>query len=114
MFNSTKPSMGLHLEPATAQRLMNLIKRYWCVFNPEGLKHTVIGYKCTNDTGNHKPVAAKNPNYGPRESVITKKHIAVLNELNQVEQPAGSGWLAKALLAPKPHQEHIYDLAKFK
>ena len=27
-----------HLEPATARRLVALVKKYWCVFDPDGLK----------------------------------------------------------------------------
>ena len=32
-----------HLEPVTAAQLTLLIKKYWCVFNPDGLQYPVIG-----------------------------------------------------------------------
>ena len=42
------------------------------------------------------------------------KHIAVLLDLGHIESTPVSGWLSKALLAPKPHQESIYDIKDFK
>ena len=57
---------------------------------------------------------ARNIHYGPRESEIMNKHIAVLLKLGHIESTPGSGWLSKALLAPKPHQESIYDIKYFK
>ena len=84
------------------------------MFDPEGLKHTVVGYECEIDTGNAKPIAVKNTNYGERESIVMDKHIAVLEDMNHAEQTFEGEWLFKALLAPKPHQEGIYDIVDFK
>ena len=102
-----------HLEPKIAQRLTNLIMKYWCVFDPKGMKYTVLGYECEIDTGNAKPIAIKNANYGERESIIMDKHIAVLEEMMHAEQTFKGKWLFKALLAPKPHQ-NVYNIADFK
>jgi len=41
-----------------------------------------------------------------------EKHIAVLLKMNHIEASPGGRWLFKALLAPKPHQEGVYDIAK--
>ena len=103
-----------HLKPATAALLTRLIMKYWCVFNPDGLRYPVIGYKCHIDTGDARPIACKNPNYGPRESIEMDKHIAVLEVLEHIEQTFEGEWLSCALLAPKPHQESCYQIEKFK
>ena len=102
-----------HLEPAIARRLVALVKKYWCVFDPDGLKQTVLGYECEIDTGNAKPIVVKNANYGERESIIMNKHIAVLEDMNHAEQTFEGEWLFKALLAPKPHQS-VCDIVDFK
>ena len=38
----------------------------------------------------------------------------MLLKLNHIEHITGKRWLFEALLAPKPHQEGIYNIAKFK
>ena len=103
-----------HLPAARAARVEALVKKWFCVFNPEGLRWPVLGYEFDIDTGDHKPIAIKKINYGEREAKVMDKHIAVLVDLGQVEQVFESEWLFKALLAPKPHQESIYDIADFK
>ena len=103
-----------HLSADQQLRITKLVQKHWCVFNPDGLKYPVIGYECEINTGINPPVAARKINYGPREAEIMNKHIAVLLDLGHIETSPGSGWLSKALLAPKPHQESIYDIKKFK
>ena len=66
-----------HLPADIALRLINVIKKHWRVFDPNGLKYTIIGYECDIDTGNAKPISCGNVNYGPRESVVMRKHIKV-------------------------------------
>jgi hypothetical protein len=100
-----------HLPSGIAQQLTDLIKKYWCVFDPEGVGKTIIGYECSIDTGDAKPIACKNINYGPRESAVIMQHLTVLEKIRHIEQIYGSEWLFKIILAPKPHQEHIYDIA---
>ena len=103
-----------HLIPDEQKAIIRLVKKYWCVFNPDGLKFPVISYECYIDTGVNRPVAARNIHYGPRESEIMNKHISVLLKLGHIESTPVSSWLSKALLAPKPHQESIYDIKDFK
>ena len=103
-----------HLSPEVAARLTALVKKHWRVFNPDGLKLPVVGYECHIDTGDAKPIACKNVNYGERESIIMDRHIGVLQKMDHIEQTFLGEWLSRALLAPKPHQEGIYDLANYK
>ena len=42
-----------------------------------------------------------------------KEAIGKLLELNQIKQVFDGAWLSKALLAPKPHQEHVTHIDKF-
>ena len=91
-----------------------MIKKHWRVFDPDGLKFPVIGYECDIDTGNAKPVSCGNVNYGPRESVIMRKHIKALLGIDHITQITKSYWMSPALLAAKPHQESVYYIEDFK
>jgi hypothetical protein len=42
-----------------------------------------------------------------------RKCIASLEKLGHIRQIHGSGWMFKALLAPKPHQEHVKNIDDF-
>ena len=46
---------------------LDLIKRHWRVFSPDGCRFLVIGYECDINTGNAFPVLCDNANYGPWE-----------------------------------------------
>ena len=63
-----------HMSPRQAARLTAVIKDNWLVFNPDGVKHSVIGYECDIDTGNARPISCGNVNYGPRESKVMENH----------------------------------------
>ena len=89
------------------------MKKYWSIFDDKGLHVPVKDYECIIDTGNHSPVVAWKINYGPREIPIMEKAIGQLLELRQIYQIFHSSWLAKAVLAPKPHQEHVTDIDDF-
>ena len=99
---------------ARAARLIAMVKRRWNVFNPDGVKYSVIGYECDVDTGNAAPVSCGNIKYGPRESKEMEKHIGALCHMAHIYEVEHSAWISKALLAPKPHQETIYDIMFFK
>lgn len=73
----------------------------------------VKDYECIIDTGNARPIAVKKIHYGPREIPIMNSSIAALQKLGHIRQIHGGQWLFKALLAPKPHQEHITEIDKF-
>jgi len=42
-----------------------------------------------------------------------RKCVATLQKLGHISQTRFGAWLFKALLAPKPHQEHIMDIDDF-
>ncbi len=51
--------------------------------------------------------------YGPKETPIMRKAIAALKKVGHIHQNTDGRWLFKALLAPKPHQEHIRNIDDF-
>jgi hypothetical protein len=106
------PSPLLSLEENA--ELEALIKEYWCVFDTVGLFIPVKDYECVIDTGNAAPIAVKSINYGPREAPIMREQISKLEKLGHISQIHDGRWLFKALLAPKPHQEHICNILQFK
>ena len=65
------------------------------------------------DTGTAQPISVSKINYGPCESLIMEKCISALSKLDQIKQIHCGLWMFKALLAPKPHQEHIVDINDF-
>jgi hypothetical protein len=71
------------------------------------------GYQCVINTGNAKPIAVKKIMYGPKEMVIMHWSIAALAKVGHICQIHNSQWLFKALLAPKPHQEHVSNIKDF-
>ena len=102
-----------HLPRQIQNRLTNLIKKYWTIFDERGLFVPVRDYECVIDTGSARPITVSNINYGPRETPIMNKCIAALLKLDHIEQTHRGQWLFKALLAPKPHQEHVTDIDDF-
>ena len=110
--------MDKHLDvshlPSGVQTLVTaLVKKYWCVFDEKGLYVPVKDYECVIDTGNHRPIAVTKINYGPQESIIMRKCIAALLKLGHIHQVYDGPWLFKALLAAKPHQEHVTKIEDF-
>jgi hypothetical protein len=65
------------------------------------------------DTGDSPPIAVKQILYGPKETPIMRKAIAALEKARQIHQITDGRWLFKALLAPKPHQEHVRNINNF-
>ncbi len=102
-----------HLPPEHASALLNLIKQYWCVFDERGIFTPVQNYQCVIDTGNASPIAIKKILYGQREIPIMRKSITALEKVGQIQQVRDGQWLFKALLAPKPHQEHVRNIEDF-
>jgi hypothetical protein len=96
-----------HLPANVQKKLINRIKKYWTIFDERGLFVPVRDYECVIDTGLARPISVSNINYGPRKTPIMQKCIAALEKLGQIEQTHSGQWLFKALLAPKPHQEHV-------
>ncbi len=102
-----------HLSPKQGVWLAALIKQYWCVFDDRGTFVPVRHYRCILDTGSIAPIDVKKIHYGPQEIPIMHCSIAALEKVGQISQIHVAQWLFKALLAPKPHQEHISDITDF-
>jgi hypothetical protein len=99
-----------HLKPNLQERIYNVIRHHWSVFDEKGIFVPVKHYECVIDTGNSWPIAVKKILYGKQETVIMRKCIAVLAKVGHIKQIMDGGWLFKALLAAKPHQEHAAAL----
>ncbi len=102
-----------HLEPHVRDRVYDLVKKYWPVFDANGVFVPVKKYKCIIDTGDSPPIATKKILYGPKETPIMRKAIAALEKVGQIHQITDGRWLFKALLAPKLHQEHVRNIDNF-
>ncbi len=99
-----------HLSAPVRASVHHLILKYWSVFNDKGQFVSVKDYSCVINTGSAKPIAIRKIHYGPRKIPIMRQCIANLAKLNYISQVHNGKWLFKALLAPKPHQEHIMSI----
>jgi len=102
-----------HLDPGLQEKIYSVIREYWLVFDERGVFIPVKNYECMNDTGNARPIAIKKILYGKRETVIMQKCISALAKVGHIRQIMGGSWLFKALLAAKPHQEHVINIEDF-
>jgi hypothetical protein len=102
-----------HLDPSVQLKVTVHVKKYWRVFDECGIWVPVWNYKCIIDTGNAQPITVKKIQYGPKELSIMRKAILALEKVGQICQIHDRCWLFKAVLAPKPHQEHIHDINNF-
>jgi hypothetical protein len=102
-----------YLEPHVPKRVYDLVKKYWPVFDANGVFVPVKNYKCLIETGDFLPIAIKKNLYEPKETPIMQKAIAALEKVGQIHQITDSHWLFKALLAPKPHQKHVHNINNF-
>ena len=71
------------------------------------------GFEFGIDTGTHTPVCCKKPHYGPHKTKIIVKNINVLRDNGFIEKITTGGWGSPIVLAPKPHQETVHDIADF-
>ncbi len=102
-----------HLVPSLRAQVYGLIQKYYSVFADKGQFVPVKDYSCMINTGSAKPIAIMKINYGPQETPIMEKCIASLAKLGHIHQIHNGEWLFKALLAPKPHQEGVTNIADF-
>ena len=102
-----------HLPLDVQDQVYGLIREFWSVFDSKGITVPVKSYECVIDTGSARPIAIKKINYGDHESNIMRKAIAALAKVGHIRQIHDGEWLFKALLAPKPHQEHVRDIDDF-
>jgi hypothetical protein len=96
-----------HLETNLQERMYNVIRCHWSMFDEKGVFVLVKHYECVIDTGNSPPIAINKILYGKRETVIMRKCIAALAKVGHIRQITDGGWIFKALLVAKPHQEHV-------
>ncbi len=102
-----------HLALGLRTKVYALLQKHWSVFDNKGQLIPVKDYKCSINTGSVRPICVKNINYGPPETPIMQKCTTSLEKLGHIRQIHGGGWLFKALLAPKPHQEHVCHIDDF-
>jgi hypothetical protein len=102
-----------HLPPHVQQQIYRLLQKYWSVFDNKGQFIPVKDYQCVIDTSSTRPIAVKKIHYGPCETPIMRRCIAALAKVGHICQIHDGKWLFKALLAPKPHQEHVSNIADF-
>ncbi len=102
-----------HLDTQVQEKIYALVKKYWSVFDKKGVYVPVKNYECVINTGDSPPIAIKKILYGPQEIPIMHECIAALEKVGHIQQVFDGRWLFKALLATKPHQEHVRDIAKF-
>ena len=102
-----------HLAPDLQKQIYALIVKYWSVFDDRGVFVPVKNYECVIDTGDAHPIAVKKIMYGPKELPIMRKAVAALEKVGHIRQIHDGRWLFKAVLAPKPHQEHVRHIDEF-
>ena len=84
-------------------KLLDLIKEYWCCFDPDGVKIPISDYEVVIDTGTNKPVSTKSYRYGMHESHIMQKAIDALHHNDQIGTTTKGGCLSRVILSSKPH-----------
>ncbi len=83
------------------------------MFDERGVWVPVRNYECVIDTGDAHPIAVKKIQYGPKELPIMQKAIAAVEKVGHIRKIHDGRWLFKAVLAPKPHQEHVHNITNF-
>ena len=96
-----------HLEVMLQHTLYALVQKYWSVFDDRSVFVPVHNYECVIDTGDAHPIAVKKIMYGPNELPIMRRAVAALEKVGHIRQITNGRWLFKAVLMPKPHQEHV-------
>ena len=61
--------------PSVKTRILDMIRQFWDVYSPEGLKNPMLGYEFAIDTGAHTPYCCKKPSYGSNEGDIIMSHV---------------------------------------
>ncbi len=63
-----------HLEPQVRARVYALVKKYWPVFDENGIFVPVKHYECVIDTGNSLPIAIKDSLWAKVDSNHEEDH----------------------------------------
>jgi hypothetical protein len=103
----------LYLNSTVCDKVYHLLQKYWSVFDNKGQFIPVKDYTCLIYTGNAHSICIKKIKYGLRKIPIMRRCISSLAKLGHIHQIHNGGWLFKALLAPKPHQEHVSNIDEF-
>ncbi len=102
-----------HQDPDLHGQLYAIIRKFWSVFDEKGVFVPVKHYECVIDTGTARPISVRKILYGKHETIIMHKCIVALSKVGHIVQTTKGEWMLKALLAPKPHQEHICCIDEF-
>jgi hypothetical protein len=93
--------------PAKARpRIEALIKRFWDVFDEEGVSRPIPGYAFHINTGAIKPFSCKMLRYGAHEARVITELVEALEKKNWIEDDFGP-WGSIIVLAAKPNQAHV-------
>jgi hypothetical protein len=103
--------IGPSVPPEIKIRIIALVKKIWCCFYEENVKIPITGYECVIDTGSAIPTITKNIRYGIHKTPVMRLAIDTLLANDQICVDVDSAWLSKAVLAPKPHQEHVTNIS---
>jgi hypothetical protein len=82
------------------------------LFYPAGIWFPILGFEFCIDTGASPPVCCRKPHYSPHEGKIIMEQICVLLH-NEWILPCLGPWGSSIVLAAKPHQEHVTNIADF-
>ena len=85
--------------------LTRIIKRYWDVFDDNGVSRPIRGFTFHIDTGPVQPFSCTPPRYGPHETRVINELVQVLQDNGWIEDDEGP-WGSIVVLAAKPSQEH--------
>ena len=102
-----------HLNRGLQDTIYAMIRKYWAVFDDRGVFVPVRNYECVIDTGDCPGIAIKKIRYGAKEIPLMRKAVAGLEKVGHIRQVHDGRWLFKAVLAPKPHQEHVRHINDF-
>jgi hypothetical protein len=104
--------IGNNIDLATWGKIKMLVQKYWDVFYKAGVYKTVLGFEFAIDTGSSQPVCCRKPSYGPHKSKIILDQQKILLANGWIHKCYGP-WGSLVVLAPKPHQEDILNIADF-
>ncbi len=74
----------LHLKPDLQERIYEVIRHHWSVFDKKGVFVPVKHYECVIDTGNSWPVTVKKILHGKQETIIMCKCFAALAKVGHI------------------------------
>jgi hypothetical protein len=104
--------IGPNVDPAVRKRIVDIIETHWYCFYSAGVRHTILDFDFAIDTGGSSPVCCRKPHYGPHESKIIMDQIDVLLNNGWIH-PCKGPWGSSIVLAAKPHQEQVTNIADF-